>query len=208
LCGRVMARKIVMSTKKPQSREAAEVVDKLRHADPAAVEYLYDTYFDRIYAFVFRMLDRDQKAAEDVVQETFLAALRSQKSFRGDSSLYTWLCSIAYHKVADWQRRGVREHRKWQQPLDMDGCDPEWPGRASSSVADMTESVENRDLIRAAMSELPADYRQVLILKYVEEMSVAEICRVMRRSPKSVEGLLTRARRALRTGAGNEVLSR
>ena len=59
-----------MTTRKTYSRETAEnaeLVDKLRHADPAAVEYLYDTYFDRIYAFVFRMLDRDQRAAEDVV---------------------------------------------------------------------------------------------------------------------------------------------
>ncbi len=188
-----------MSTKKPQFREAAEVVDKLRRADPAAVEYLYDTYFDRIYAFVFRLVDRDQAAAEDVVQETFLAALRSQKSFRGDSSLYTWLCSIAYHKVTDLQRRSYREQRKCHVPLDIDGRDPDWLGRAGPSVPDVTESVENRDLIQKAMSELPADYRQVLILKYVEEMSVAEICRVMGRSPKSVEGLLTRARRALRT---------
>jgi RNA polymerase sigma-70 factor (ECF subfamily) len=206
-----MDREVVMSTKKPHSREAAcklrhadpaaaEVVDKLRHADPAAVEYLYDTYFDRIYAFVFRLVDRDQAAAEDVVQETFLAALRSQKSFRGDSSLYTWLCSIAYRKVADLQRRSYREQRKRQVSLDIDGRDPEWLGRAGPSVPDVTESVENRDLIQKAMSELPADYRQVLILKYVEEMSVAEICRVMGRSPKSVEGLLTRARRALRTG--------
>jgi RNA polymerase sigma-70 factor (ECF subfamily) len=191
-----------VKTRKTYSRETAEnaeLADKLRHADPAAVEYLYDTYFDRIYALVFRLVDRDQKAAEDVVQETFLAALRSQKSFRGDSSPYTWLCSIAYHKVADFQRRWVREHRKWQQPLDMDGCDLERLGRVGPSVADMTESVEDRDLIRKAMSELPDDYRQVLILKYVEEMPVADICRVMRRSPKSVEGLITRARRALRT---------
>ncbi|MBM4445016.1 MAG: RNA polymerase sigma factor [Chloroflexi bacterium] len=198
-----------MTTRKIQSGgvEGAEVVDKLRHADPAAVEYLYDTYFDRIFALVFRLVDRDQKAAEDVVQETFLAALRSQKSYRGESSPYTWLCSIAYHKAADYQRRGIREHRKWQQPLDMDGCDPDWPGRAGPSVADMTESVENRELIRAAMAELPEDYRRVLILKYVEDLPVADICRIMRRSPKSVEGLLTRARRALRSRAGSEALS-
>jgi RNA polymerase sigma-70 factor (ECF subfamily) len=193
----------LVTVKKAHPRETAEdaeLIDRLRHGDPAAMEYLYDTYFDRIYSLVFRLVGRDQAAAEDMVQETFLAALRSQKSFRGDSSLYTWLCSIAYHKVADFHRRGFREHRKWQQPLDIDGCDPEWPGRTHSSVADMTESVENREFVQKAMSELPVDYRQVLILKYVEEMSVSEIGQIMGRSPKSVEGLLTRARRALRTG--------
>ena len=206
-----MARAIQMTTRRTHPRETAEdaeLMDRLRHADPAAVEYLYDTYFDRIYSFVFRLVGRDHGAAEDVVQETFLAALRTQKSFRGDSSLYTWLCSIAYHKVTDWQRRSYREHRSQQVSLDIDGRDPEWSARSNPSAPDITESVENREFVRKAMSELPGDYRKVLILKYVEEMSVSEISRIMKRSPKSVEGLLTRARRALRTGAGSEVLSR
>lgn len=192
-----------MTTRRPCSRETtedAELIDRLRQGDPAAMEYLYDTYFDRIYSLVFNQLGRDRAAAEDVVQETFLAAVRSQKRFRGHSSLYTWLCSIAYHKVADFHRRGFREHRHQQHSLDIDGNDPEGFGRIKSTVTDMAESVENRELVEKAMSRLPRDYRRVLILKYAEEMSVSEISRIMRRSPKSVEGLLTRARRALRAG--------
>ncbi len=200
-----------MTTKGTCSRETtedAELIDRLRHGDPAAMEYLYDTYFDRIYSLVFNQLGRDQAAAEDVVQETFLAALRAQKKFRGDSSLYTWLCSIAYHKVADFHRRGFREHRHQQHSLDIDGNDPEGLGRIKSNMADMAECVENREFVEKAMSRLPGNYRQVLILKYVEEMSVSEISGIMRRSPKSVEGLLTRARRALRAGQEETTLSK
>lgn len=190
-----------MTTKGTSSRERtedAELIDRLRRGDPAAMEYLYDTYFDRIYSLVFNQVGRDRAAAEDVVQETFLAAVRSQKRFRGDSSLYTWLCSIAYHKVADFHRRAFQDHTRQQHSLDIDGSDPRGLDRIKSSTADIAESVENREFIEKAMSRLPGDYRRVLMLKYVEEMSVCEISRIMRRSPKSVEGLLTRARRALR----------
>ena len=60
------------------------------------------------------------------------------------------------------------------------------------------ESEETRHMVRQALVDLPRDYRQVLALKYIEEMPVQEISQVMSRSPKSVEGLLSRARKALR----------
>ncbi len=53
--------------------------------------------------------------------------------------------------------------------LRLDPRDPEWSARSNPSAPDMTESVENREFVRKAMSELPGDYRKVLILKYVEE---------------------------------------
>ena len=63
----------------------------------------------------------------------------------------------------------------------------------------MIESAETRQVVNEALAKLPWDYRQVLILKYVEEMSVQEIGQIMDRSPKSIEGLLTRSRKALQT---------
>lgn len=197
-----------MSSRRSHSADAAEdaeLITRLRRGDPIAMEHLYDTYFDRIYSLVFNQIGRDRAAAEDVVQDTFLAALRSAKGFRGDSSLYTWLCSIAYRKVADFHRRGMRESRHRHDVEDIDSIDPEKLSRMTTSLPDVAESVENRELVEKAMSRLPWDYRQALILKYVEEMSVFEISQVMGRSPKSVEGLLTRARKALRAGQASPV---
>jgi len=65
-------------------------------------------------------------------------------------------------------------------------------------VADTVESAEDRILIEQALSSLPFEYRQTLVLKYVEDLSVVEISRIMKRSPKSVEGLLSRARKSLK----------
>lgn len=197
-----------MSSRRSHSADAAddaELITRLRRGDPIAMEHLYDTYFDRVYSLVFNQIGRDRAAAEDVVQDTFLAALHSAKGFRGDSSLYTWLCSIAYRKVADFHRRGMRESRHRRDMRDIDSIDPEQLSRMTTSLPDVAESVENRELVEKAMSRLQWDYRQALILKYVEEMSVFEISQVMGRSPKSVEGLLTRARKALRSGQASPV---
>jgi len=185
------------SLESERTPEEAALAARLSRGDAAAVDELYRTYFDRIYSLVYYQVDRDQAVAEDIVQETFLAALRSAKQFRGRSKVYTWLCSIAYHKVADYYRRQAREHRHRNSAIDVDSIDPEGnPGTHGVSPSP-TEAAENRSLVESAMSGLSYDYRQVLLLKYVEELSVAEISQIMRRSEKSIEGLLSRARRAM-----------
>jgi RNA polymerase sigma-70 factor (ECF subfamily) len=83
--------------------------------------------------------------------------------------------------------------------IDVDTVDDvENPGRQPQPDS-LIESAETRQVVNEALAKLPWDYRQVLILKYVEEMSVLEISQIMDRSPKSIEGLLTRSRKALQT---------
>lgn len=183
----------------PPPERDAEMLERLRDGDNTAMAELYDRYFDRVYSLVFNQVDRNKEIAEDIVQETFLAALKSSKGFKGRSSAYTWLCSIAYHKVADHYRRQSRERKRMVSGIDVDTVDDEEnPGRQPQPDS-LIESAETRQVVNEALSRLPWDYRQVLILKYVEEMSVQEISQVMDRSPKSIEGLLTRSRKALQT---------
>jgi len=178
-----------------QAREAieAELVGRLKSGAPDAVEQMYNAYVDRVYSLVFNQVDRDHEAAQDIVQETFLAAVKSVKYFQGRSSIFTWLCSIANRKVADFYRRKKREtkHR-----VDY-SIDIEQVQDRSESVASLVESGEFSEVIRQALFILPLHYRQVLIMKYVEGIPVSEIGEIMGRSPKSVEGLLTRARKEL-----------
>ena len=176
----------------------AELVKRLRRSDPAAVQDLYNAYFDRLYSLVFNQVGRDHQTAEDIVQETFLAALNSVSKFRGQSKLYTWLCSIARHKIVDFYRQQKREAKRGNQPLNIGSIELDQIKSSELPVSDLMESKETHQAVERALFSLPPDYRQVLILKYVEEMSVSEISQVMGRSSKSVEGLLTRARKALR----------
>jgi len=181
----------------PPLEQDADMLQRLHGGDRTAMAELYDRYFDRLYSLVFNQVDRNRDIAEDIVQETFLAALKSAKGFKGRSSAYTWLCSIAYHKVADHYRRQSRERKRMVSGIDVDTVDDvENPGRQPQPDS-LIESAETRQVVNEALAKLPLDYRQVLILKYVEEMSVLEISQIMGRSPKSIEGLLTRSRKAL-----------
>ena len=181
----------------PPLEQDADILQRLHGGDRTAMAELYDRYFDRLYSLVFNQVDRNRDIAEDIVQETFLAALKSAKGFKGRSSAYTWLCSIAYHKVADHYRRQSRERKRMVSGIDVDTVDDvENPGRQPQPDS-LIESAETRQVVNEALAKLPWDYRQVLILKYVEEMSVLEISQIMDRSPKSIEGLLTRSRKAL-----------
>ena len=183
----------------PPLEQDADMLQRLHGGDRTAMAELYDRYFDRLYSLVFNQVDRFGDIAEDIVQETFLAALKSAKGFKGRSSAYTWLCSIAYHKVADHYRRQSRERKRMVSGIDVDTVDDvENPGRQPQPDS-LIESAETRQVVNEALAKLPWDYRQVLILKYVEEMSVLEISQIMDRSPKSIEGLLTRSRKALQT---------
>jgi RNA polymerase sigma-70 factor (ECF subfamily) len=179
-----------------QAKEA-ELGARLQRGDVTAIEQLFKTYFDRLYSLVFNQVGRNQVVAEDIIQETFLSALNSASRFRGQSKPYTWLCSIAYHKVVDFYRR---QHKEAKRKADPDGIDDPLSGLTADiepSLDSLLESEETRRVVERALLGLPPDYRQVLIFKYVEEMSVLEISEIMHRSIKSVEGLLTRGRKAL-----------
>ncbi|MFN3763501.1 MAG: RNA polymerase sigma factor, partial [Anaerolineae bacterium] len=129
--------------------------------------------------------------AEDLTQETFLAALQSAHRFRGDSRLRTWLFRIAAHKIADHWRS--RHRRPPELPLE------DWHSTAGEETFSfaLLEETEVRDRVRAALLTLPPHYRTALVLRYVEDMPVAEMARAMERSPKSVESILIRAKQML-----------
>ena len=174
------------------------LVAKLRTGNSTAVEEFYNVYRRRLYYLVLEHVDRDRGLAEDLVQEVFLAALGSLDRFRGDSQLYTWLRSIAFHKINDYYRRQAREPKPEESPPEIQALKLEQATDDEQATHSAMESEETRLEVRHALVDLRQDYRDVLVLKYLEEMPVIEIGEVMGRSPKSVEGLLARARKALR----------
>ena len=195
---------VKMKVAESPSREyEAELVERVRLRDRTAMEEFHRVYWDRLYSFVAQHVDGDRVVAEDLVQEIFLVALESLGGFRGDSQLYTWLRSIAYHKVNDFYRRQARECKLGGLPSDLEDVDIGQIVGVEPSPSSALESEETRRTIQQALVDLPGDYQQVLVLKYIEDMPVHQISEVMGRSPKSVEGLLSRARKALRTNVAS-----
>ena len=175
-----------------------KLVEKLRSADSAAMEEFYNTYRTRLYSLILEQVGRDEAVAEDLVQEVFLAALGSLDKFRGDSQLYTWLRSIAFHKINDFYRRQAREPKPRNSSPDFDVRKLEQIGDDELATLTIMESEEIRQSVHQALADLPQDYQEVLVLKYLKDMPVIAISQIMGRSPKSVEGLLARARKAMR----------
>jgi RNA polymerase sigma-70 factor (ECF subfamily) len=160
------------------------------------LDTLYEGYRERLLRFVLTKVGGDAVVAEDIVQEAFTSALVSLSRFHSRSSPYTWLCSIAQHKIAD--------HYRSQPPgrcgaeLSLDHlADDESADTTASSIEKWLEHQETRAMVRSALSDLPPDYNTVITYKYFDGLSVNEISFEIGRSPKAVEGLLARARRAL-----------
>jgi RNA polymerase sigma-70 factor (ECF subfamily) len=179
------------------------LVERLRSRNKPAMAEFYNMYRQRLYSLVLEQVDRNQTVAEDVVQEVFLAALASLDKFRGDSQLYTWLRSIAFHKIKDFYRDQARQPKPDEPSSDFVNLRLEQAKDNQPATSTMMESEEIRQSIHQALADLPEDYQQVLTLKYLKDMPVLAISEVMGRSPKAVEGLLSRARRAMRANLGD-----
>jgi RNA polymerase sigma-70 factor (ECF subfamily) len=175
------------------SKYESALVSRVLAGDQAAFNEFYQRYVPRLYQFIYYLANSGKDDAEDILQETLLAAVRSLQRFKGDSSLYTWLCAIARHKVSDH----IDHLRKLRQQMDGD-ADLDARTELHGELGSPEQEVVGRQAVVHALSLLPGEYRLVLLGKYQEGFSVRELAQIMSRSEKAVESLLTRAREAFR----------
>jgi RNA polymerase sigma-70 factor (ECF subfamily) len=157
----------------------------MQTGDAAALETVYQRCLPSVWRYVHARVGRDQHAAEDIVSETFLAAVRNVATFVPESgTTIGWLIGIARHKLADHRRSGA--FLAGAMPTDV---------AVGNSALDL---VDSRDQVLVVLDRMPDEERQVLEWKYLEELPVAAIAERTGRTEKSVEALLYRARRAFR----------
>ena len=149
-----------------------------------AVRGLLDLCGPVIYGFIYARVGGRASVAEDLTQETFVEAVRSAHTFRGDAQVRTWMCTIARRRIA----RYFEAERK------------EEVARAGLVAigSSETDPVEQRDEVIRALGRLPAIHRQALVMKYLEDMSVDDVAREIGRTPIQTQSLLQRARGNLR----------
>jgi RNA polymerase sigma-70 factor (ECF subfamily) len=164
----------------------SELLRLIQARDRTALETLYQRCLPSVWRYVSARTSGDSHAAEDIVSETFLAAVRGAATFVPESGTVTgWLIGIARHKLADRGRAVQRADR---------ASTPHEPRQEASPC----EAVDSREQVLVALERMPDEERQVLEWKYLEEVSVAEIALRLGRTEKAVEALLYRARRSFR----------
>ena len=174
---------LVTAVEPPRSSER-DLVARLKAGDEDAAHEFFDRYAARIRRFISSSLGATAADADDVLQETFIALADALPFFRGDSSLFTFACAIAHRKVLSLIRRNARRARLMRAaPI--------------TEQATATDAGTDHEFKRA-LAELRPEYREVLLLKYVEEVGVSEIARILRIGEHAVESRLARARKALR----------
>ena len=137
------------------------------------------------------------ESAEDLAEETFVELLVHKGRFRGQSSLKTYLFSVARHKAIDFIRR---EQRRSDVPLD------DIVERADEGLSPEEQMIaqERSGVLIEAIKTLSAEYQEVLRLLYLERLQYDEIARIMKKSKKQIDNLAYRARNALRAALGRE----
>lgn len=150
---------------------------------------LYDQHVRAVFGVAYHLSGGDRALAEEVSQEVWAAAIEQVEQFdSARGNLRGWLLGIARHRALRKRRRG----------RVLVGQPPPEEASGSPGPPDQLEGLERAEVVRAALLCLEDDRRQVLLEKYVERHSVAEIAARTGRTAKAVEALLSRARAELR----------
>ena len=166
-----------------------------------------DDYGDELYRYALARL-RDKSAAEDVVQETLLAALKAQENFRGDSAVKTWLIGIMKFKIIDFYRKSGREiqSESLEQTLSSsEDNDFDENGRWTTAVNSWSDpdSALHQDqffaVYQSCIDALPKNQAKLFVLNETSDLSSEELCKIMNISTtNNLWVILSRTRKRLR----------
>jgi len=180
-----------------------DLVAAMLGGDERAFTTFFETYFPRVYRFALPRVNRNPDVAKDVVQVTLVKAMRALGTWRGDATLFTWLCQICRRQIADH----VRSERRHSSKVVLIDDSDEVRAALESIEAPVTDNplhgadrAELRRLVHAVLDRLPGRYGEALEWKYVEGRSVEEIGERLGIGQTAAQSLLARARISFREG--------
>jgi len=186
----------------------ADVVDEkalvaaLRAGQDWAFETMIRLYGGRLLA-VARRLTQNEEDAHDAVQSAYLSAFRSLQTFEGNCQLSTWLHRIvvnaALMRLRTRRRKPEASIEELLPAFQEDGHHVEQFSEWSARADELLERKETRATVRACIDQLPGNYREVLILRDIEELSTQDVAEALSMTPTAVKVRLHRARQALST---------
>jgi RNA polymerase sigma-70 factor (ECF subfamily) len=168
-----------------------EIIDSVKKGNTSDYSIIVNRYKNKAFSMLKRMLKNDFDA-EEILQDCFLKAYNSLRSFKGESKFSTWFYRIVYNsaltKLSSQKRKIESEMSSVEEHFDL----------VSSYNSDEIEKKDLTDLIQETINKLPERYSTIITLFYLNEMSIEEISEVMMISVSNVKVMLYRSRNALR----------
>ncbi len=181
-------------------RDDRSRVKRMHAVRDSAFNEFFDSYFPSLYRFALTRVRGNEDAAEEIAQSTICRAITKLHTYRGEASLFTWLCTFCRHEVSAY----FRNNRIAYESVDLIEEVPEIRAALESIGADLESPATAFDrnevarLARVALDHLAPLYARALEWKYLDGLPVNEIARRLDVSPKAAESVLTRARNAFR----------
>lgn len=172
------------------SSEIEKLVDRAKNGDGDAFGGLYDMYVDRVYRHIYYRVSNTADA-EDLTQQVFIKAWQAIGSYRKTaSSFLAWLIKISHNLVIDFYRS-----RKSEAYIDLDIT----VTKPETDPAHLAETQFNRQEIRQAINKLHGDQQQVILMRFIEDFSYAEIAAALGKSEGAIRVILHRGLAKLKT---------
>jgi RNA polymerase sigma-70 factor (ECF subfamily) len=166
-----------------------KLVERSQKGDSEAFSQIYDEYVNQLYKYIYYKVKKED--VEDLTETLFLKAWENIGKYknRKNTSFRSWLYRIAHNLVVDHYRL-TREHVSLDTRISSKSreADPK----------EMAQNVLDNENLKVAISKLKKNYRQIIVLKFINELSNKEICKVLKKSEGSVRILQYRALKALR----------
>jgi RNA polymerase sigma-70 factor (ECF subfamily) len=182
-----------MSSASTGANDERELLARTGAGDRQALTELYTRYRGAVFAYLLR-LTPDQHLAEDLLQETFVAAWKSAASYAGRSTVKTWLIGVAHRQAHNVLRRRPEQLAGEEELAQLVAADPQ-PEDAALAQASYEE-------LLAAIARLSLAHRETLALAFGQEMPAAEIAEALGVPVGTVRSRLRDAKRRLRAALG------
>ena len=167
------------------------LISRARGGDREAFGALVEQYRDNVYRLAYRMCGNAYDA-DEAAQEAFVAAWRALPNFRGDAKFSTWLYRLTTNAAIDVMRREKRHQTVGDGEMIEVADDADSP-------QETVERTEQQEAVQKALATLSEEYREVLLLRYMEELDYAEIAEVLQLPSGTVKSRINRAKAALKT---------
>lgn len=201
--GSMSAQELIFSALRPSllfaglmTEDTKALSERLKLRDPEVLDRLIELYQQRLFRYLL-FLTADRALAEDLFQETWIRVMERGHQYNASSKFASWLFAIARNLVIDVSRR--KKSRSLEEMADPESKQPfEPPDERAVSALQMMVERESAEAVHVSLLKIPAYYREVLLLRFHEELSLEEIAAVMATPVSTVKSRLYRGLSALK----------